>query len=157
MYPHALSVAKVAQALARSSPIISAQQDMPGTCLPAQGLEAEAVQANPNIGEAVRGRTPLHDALARGAGLGIRVTGEVAYKDVLAALLRWGGSVRARDCRGDTPLGYALDGNNAGALAALLANEKLRRPWRTELSRELRRLFKRYIDGALWRRYVRVY
>lgn len=95
----------------------------------------------------MRGRTPLHDALARGAGLGVCLTGEVANKGVLAALLRGGASARCRDCRGDTPLGYALDGNNAGALAALLADEKLRRAWRAELSHELRRLFRRYLDG----------
>ena len=32
-------------------------------------------------------------------------------------------------------------------VSALLASEKLRRPWRAELSCALRRLFRRYIDG----------
>lgn len=111
-----------------------------------------SVQANPNIGESVRGRTPLHTALARGAGLGVYLTAEAEKPALVAALLRGGASALCRDCRGDTPLAYALDGNNAEALAVLLAHGGARRAWRAELSRELRRLFRRPFNGALWRR-----
>ena len=151
MLPHALSVvAQGDSSIGAASPVVSAQQDMP-----AHGCTLKrSVQANPNIGEQVRGRTPLHAALARGAGLGVYLTAEADKPALVAALLRGGASALCRDCRGETPLAYALDGNDAGALAALLAHGGARRAWRAELSRELPRLFRRPCDGALWRRWV---
>ena len=145
---HRVLLQRVTHAPNAVNPVVSAQKDMP-----AQGcILKRSMQANSNIGESVRGRTPLHAALARGAGLGVYLTAEAEKPALVAALLRGGASALCRDRRGDTPLAYALDGNNADALAVLLAHGGARRAWRAELSRELRRLFRRPCDGALWRR-----
>ena len=100
-------------------------------------IKSACVQADVNIAEAVRGRTPLHEALARAAAVGACLPTDEAQLDIQAALLRAGASARSRDRTGHTPLAYAIDGHNAAALAALLAHETC--PGRVELSRELRR------------------
>jgi len=92
--------------------------------------------------EPVRGRTPLHEALARGAQLGAPL-GELGRRGAAtaAALLAAGADAAARDRTGDTPLHYAAFAHNAGALAAMLAaRARARAPpqrMRAELSRVL--------------------
>ncbi|KAK9832724.1 hypothetical protein WJX81_004269 [Elliptochloris bilobata] len=71
--------------------------------------------------EPLRGRTPLHEALARGAALGAHLTSDDAKVGVVAALLRAGASTGARDRVADTAVAYAVDGSNRVTLAALLA------------------------------------
>lgn len=58
--------------------------------------------------------------------------------NILAALLRAGASASSRDSSNETPLSYAIDGNNAAALAVLLAHETC--PGRADLSWELRHM-----------------
>ena len=65
--------------------------------------------------------------------------------NILAALLRAGASASARDCKGKTPLSAAIKGNNAAALAMMLAHKTC--PKRAELSRELQRTVKGIYGG----------
>jgi len=92
--------------------------------------------------EPVRGRTPLHEALARGAELGAALS-ELSMRGAAtaAALLAAGADAAARDRTGDTPLHYAAFAENRVALASMLAARACARAppraTRAELSRVL--------------------
>jgi ankyrin repeat protein len=111
-------------------------------CAPPQATARPPRQADVHAVEPVRGRTPLHEALARGAQLGAPL-GELGRRGAAtaAALLAAGADAAARDRTGDTPLHYAAFAHNAGALAAMLAaRARARAPpqrMRAELSRVL--------------------
>jgi ankyrin repeat protein len=99
-------------------------------------------QADVDAVEPVRGRTPLHEALARGAELGAALS-ELSMRGAAtaAALLAAGADAAARDRTGDTPMHYAAFAENRVALARMLAaRERARAPpraTRVELSRVL--------------------
>lgn len=93
-------------------------------------------QADVQAAERLRGRTPLHEALARGAAVGCRRSASISKSaPTVAALLRAGASTAARDHHGETPVHYAVAGCDVAALAALLAPGA--RPPRDVLSRAL--------------------
>ena len=87
--------------------------------------------------EPVHGRTPLHEALAPGSALVATLWWPGSCTGVPMALLRAGALPTWRDCRGETPINYALNQRNTSVLGALLACET--RPGRAELSRALLR------------------
>ena len=86
--------------------------------------------------EPVQGRTPLHEALAPEAALLPDVWTE-SIRTFVKALVRAGASPAARDCRGGTPVDYAISARNAAALNALLPHKT--RLGRAELTRGLLR------------------
>lgn len=86
--------------------------------------------------EPVHGRTHLHEALAPGAAL-VATLWTASCTGVLKALLRAGALPTWRDCRGETPVDYAINWCNATVLNELLAHKT--RPGRAELSRGLLR------------------
>ena len=91
-------------------------------------------------------RAPLREALVCEPALhNACLPSKGPNMNILAALLRAGASASARDCNGRTPLSDAVDGNNAAALAMMLAHETC--PERAELSRELRRMVKGSFGG----------
>jgi ankyrin repeat protein len=65
--------------------------------------------ANPNVVEAVTGKTPLHFAAA------------VGHRPIIEALVRHRAALDAVDRRGETPLGYALREARTNAIATLRA------------------------------------